>query len=123
MKDEDYNSETGEYNLVSICTAKNGKPVDDTGDIHISELFAELCRINNYQNLTLLQQTASSRLVFEIVINMFANIKNEIGGTVVYLECLPNEKLMNFYISNWSQLFGERISDSDEKYFQYMLLL
>lgn len=54
MKDEDYNSETGEYNLVSICTAKNGKPVDDTGDIHISELFAELCRINNYQNLTLL---------------------------------------------------------------------
>lgn len=54
LKDEDYNPETGEYNLVSICTAKNGKPVDDTGDIHISELFAELCRINNYQNLTLL---------------------------------------------------------------------
>lgn len=54
MKDEDYNPETGEYNLVSICTAKNGKPVDDTGDIHVLELFAELCRINNYQNLTLL---------------------------------------------------------------------
>lgn len=50
IKDEDYNPETGEYNLVSICTAKNGIPVDDTGDIHMSELFAELCRINNYQN-------------------------------------------------------------------------
>lgn len=54
LKDEDYNSETGEYNLVSICTAKNGIPVDDTGDIHMSELFAELCRINNYQNLRIL---------------------------------------------------------------------
>lgn len=54
LKDEDYNPETGEYNLVSICTAKNGIPVDDTGDIHVSELFAELCRINKYQNLRIL---------------------------------------------------------------------
>lgn len=53
-KDEDYNPETGEYNLVSICTAKNGTPVDDTGDIHVPELFAELCRIDKYQNLRIL---------------------------------------------------------------------
>lgn len=37
-KDEDFDQKTKAYNLVTISTFRNGKAVDDTGDIHVSEL-------------------------------------------------------------------------------------
>lgn len=43
-KDEDFDQKTKAYNLVTISTFRNGKAVDDTGDIHVSELDAELER-------------------------------------------------------------------------------
>jgi len=64
-KDEDYNEETGEFNLVRIHTFKwewseyckfactnQGKAVDDTDDIYVSEkeLGAELERIYEYRD-------------------------------------------------------------------------
>ena len=50
-KDEDYNEETGEFNLVRIHTFQ-GKAVDDTDDIYVSEkeLGAELERIYEYRD-------------------------------------------------------------------------
>ena len=42
------------YNLVTISTFRNGKAVDDTGDIHVSELDAELERINSYEDFGIL---------------------------------------------------------------------
>ena len=53
-KDEDYNKETGEYNLVTISTATNGKWVDDTYDTHVTNgsLYKELQRINEYENFS-----------------------------------------------------------------------
>ena len=51
-KDEDYNEETGEFDLVRIHTMQYGKAVDDTGDIYVSEkeLGAELERIYEYRD-------------------------------------------------------------------------
>lgn len=51
-KDEDYNEETGEFDLVRIHTFQNGKAVDDTDDIYVSEkeLGAELERIYEYRD-------------------------------------------------------------------------
>lgn len=49
-KDEDFDQKTKAYNLVTISTFRNGKAVDDTGDIHVSELDAELERINSYED-------------------------------------------------------------------------
>lgn len=53
-KDEDFNQKTKAYNLVTISTFRNGKAVDDTGDIHVSELDAELERINSYEDFGIL---------------------------------------------------------------------
>lgn len=49
--DEDFESESIEYR---IFTFRNGKAVDDTGDIHVSELDAELERINSYEDFGIL---------------------------------------------------------------------
>ena len=48
------NKETGEYNLVTISTATNGKWVDDTYDTHVTDgsLYKELQRINEYENFS-----------------------------------------------------------------------
>ena len=53
-KDEDFDQKTKAYNLVTISTFRNGKAVDDTGDIHVSELDAELERINSYEDFGIL---------------------------------------------------------------------
>ena len=58
-KDEDYKANTDEYNMVVINTSQLNseeylEPVDDTEDIHISELWKELERIWNYEDYGLL---------------------------------------------------------------------
>lgn len=50
----DFDQKTKAYNLVTISTFRNGKAVDDTGDIHVSELDAELERINSYEDFGIL---------------------------------------------------------------------
>ena len=53
-KDEDYNPDTGEFNLVRISTAKDGEFVDDTEDTHVLDgsLEKELERINAYKDFS-----------------------------------------------------------------------
>ena len=57
-KDEEYDtSKDKDYsNLVRISTAKDGKWVDDTEDIYVTDgsLHRELERINNYENFSTL---------------------------------------------------------------------
>lgn len=51
-KDCDYepNIDVDAFNIVTISTKQNGKWVDDTGDVHVSDLYRQLERIYNYQN-------------------------------------------------------------------------
>ena len=49
------------------------------------------------------------------------DIQHRSGGGIVYLDCEPNAKLINFYEKEGFRLFGERISKNDKKcYLQYM---
>lgn len=47
QKDPDYCRETDKFNLVTCSTYRNGKAVDDTGDVHVTDdsLYRELDRI------------------------------------------------------------------------------
>ena len=53
-KDEDYDAETGEYNLVRVYTYQNGECVDNTEDVFVGddagELLSELERIQKYKD-------------------------------------------------------------------------
>lgn len=53
-KDEYYNPDTKEFNLVCISTAQNGEFVDDTYDTHVLDgsLEKELERINAYKDFS-----------------------------------------------------------------------
>lgn len=55
-KDSDYDPSNNidEYNLVTISTAQNGRWVDDTGDVYITDgsLQKELERINEYKDFS-----------------------------------------------------------------------
>jgi hypothetical protein len=51
-KDNEYNLLTKAHNLVSISTKQNNVCVDDTGDIHVDDLYNELNRIYNYQDFS-----------------------------------------------------------------------
>lgn len=47
--------------------------------------------------------------------------QNVVGGTLVYLDCEADAKLINFYERENFTLFGERVSESDGKhYLQYL---
>ena len=47
QKDTDYCRKTEEFNLITCSTYRNGKSVDDTGDVHVTDgsLYRELDRI------------------------------------------------------------------------------
>jgi hypothetical protein len=55
-----------------------------------------------------------------IAMNTLLNIKQQIGGVVVFLECedSKNNFLRSFYENNGFTLFGERISDGEKKLYQ-----
>ena len=47
--------------------------------------------------------------------------QNIVGGTLLYLDCEPDLKLINFYEHEGFVLFGQRTSESDHKqYLQYL---
>ena len=58
FKDSYYNPEISEdeSNMVQISVAKDGRWVDDTGDIYVTDgsLYRELKRINEYQDFNTL---------------------------------------------------------------------
>lgn len=57
-KDEEFNPlyDKDNFNIVTVSTAQNGKWIDDTGDVYVTDgsLLRELERINNYENFSTL---------------------------------------------------------------------
>ena len=54
-KDEDFDISKGDdFNIVSISTAQNGRWVDDSGDVYVTDgsLYRELERINDYKKFS-----------------------------------------------------------------------
>ena len=59
--------------------------------------------------------------LMNIAMEQLAEARNLIGGSIVYLDCEADAKLIRFYEAEHFALFGERISDSDGKrYLQYL---
>jgi hypothetical protein len=49
------------------------------------------------------------------------DVQNQIGGTLVYLDCEANAGLIRFYEGQGLTLLGERLSENDGKrYLQYL---
>ena len=48
-----------------------------------------------------------------IAMEQLAEAQNMIGGSIVYLDCEADAKLIRFYEGEHFALFGERISESD----------
>ena len=56
-----------------------------------------------------------------VVMEQLQDVQDRIGGTVVYLDCEADAELIRFYEEQKFMLFGERISEHDEKrYLQYL---
>ena len=53
--------------------------------------------------------------------NQLRDVQNQIGGTLVYLDCEANAGLIRFYEGQGLTLLGERLSENDGKrYLQYL---
>ena len=53
-------------------------------------------------------------------IEQLQEAQEKIGGTIVYLDCEADAKLIRFYESQKFTLFGERISTDGKQYLQYL---
>ena len=53
-------------------------------------------------------------------IEQLQEAQEKIGGTIVYLDCEADAKLIRFYESQNFTLFGERISADGKRYLQYL---
>ena len=82
-----------------------------------SFLIAQFGKNEQHEN-----EIEGSKLM-EMAMNILAGIQREIGGSVVYLECEDNPKLLTFYGNekNRFKVFGERYSDKEQiKYIQLL---
>lgn len=56
-----------------------------------------------------------------LAMDQLRDVQNQIGGTLIYLDCEANAGLIRFYEGQNFTLFGERISENDGKrYLQYL---
>ena len=56
-----------------------------------------------------------------VAMDQLIEAQHLIGGTIVYLDCEADAKLIHFYEGEHFSLFGERIGESDGKqYLQYL---
>jgi hypothetical protein len=90
---------------------------DDNGNyVLASFLIAQLGKNYNLKE----DRRIDGKELLGIAMDTLSNIKQQIGGVVVFLECedSKNNFLRSFYESNGFALFGERISDSEKKLYQ-----
>ena len=59
----------------------------------------------------------------DTALNVFSHVQYEIGGSIVYLECEDNKKLLDFYTNEYNHyiLFNERFSKSDNVEYKQLL--
>jgi len=63
----------------------------------------------------------SGAKLMKLVNEQLRLVQDIIGGTLVYLDCEPNARLISFYEKENFKLFGERVSETDGKrYLQYL---
>ena len=66
----------------------------------------------------------SGSVLIDIANDILLNIKRQIGGGIIYLDCDDCEPLKQFYSYEKFQPFGERFSEEEnQKYIQYMRFL
>lgn len=65
----------------------------------------------------------SGEMLMDIALEQLQEIQDKVGGTICYLDCEADAALIRFYEKEGFRLFGERISENDNKrYLQYMRL-
>lgn len=96
------------------------KKIDKNTHLLSAFLVAQLARNDSFGSNHL-----SGDDLIEIALMVFKQVQYQIGGGVVYLECLDNKKLLDFYQKecNGFKLFGERKSDNDCIYKQLYKLI
>ena len=79
-----------------------------------------LAQFSKNYNIEQGKRISGSELM-EIAKEKLLSAQNIVGGTLLYLDCEPDAKLINFYENEGFVLFGERVSESDHKhYLQYL---
>ena len=69
------------------------------------------------------EERISGNDLLELTIKNLRKIQYQLGGGIVYLDCEPNAKLMDFYERNGFRLFGERRASNGVNYMQYIKFL
>ena len=80
-------------------------------------LIAQIGKNENF----IIDGSLSVSELMDFTFGVLSAVQHDIGGSLVYLECEENEKLLNFYSSEPNRFikFGERYSDEDNvKYTQ-----
>lgn len=111
IKSESIPSKTFRKRIERVCKA------DDDGAYVISAyLIAQLGKNYNLEE----SKRIEGRKLLEIAHDTLSDIKNQIGGVIVFLECEDSENdfLKKFYSDNGFTLFDERISEKSKKLYQ-----
>lgn len=93
--------------------------VDENGFYTLSAfLIAQLGKNYNLQE----SRRIDGKILLNIVHNTLSEIKSQIGGVAVFLECEDSENdfLKSFYRNNGYTLFDERVSEKDKKLYQFI---
>lgn len=83
-------------------------------------LIAQFAKNYNIEN----GERISGKQLMNAVKEKLRSFRDQVGGTLAYLDCEPNAELIKFYESEGFTLFGERISENDGKrYLQYLTFI
>lgn len=98
---------------------KRFSKLDEEGNIYTVSAFLLAQFSKNYGTDNGMR--LSGETLMKVVLEQLHDIQNKVGGTIVYLDCEADASLITFYEQESFRLFGERISEKDNKrYLQYM---
>lgn len=99
---------------------KRFSSIDENGGAYLVSAFL-LAQFGKNYAVDNGERLKGDRLM-SVVFDYLTDAQNMVGGTIVYLDCEADAKLIRFYQDQQNfTLFGERISDSDGKrYLQYL---
>ena len=81
-------------------------------------LIAQFGKNSSYKG-----ENLAGNSLMDTALNVFSHVQYEIGGSIVYLECEDNKKLLDFYTNEYNHyiLFNERFSKSDNVEYKQLL--
>ena len=92
---------------------------ENTGNYNVSAfLIGQFGKNDNYPG-----DNISGTELMDFTLSILLKVQHDIGGSIVYLDCEENEKLLHFYINepNLFRPFGSTYSEIDEtKYIQLL---